>query len=82
MVWRGSEGGSFIEDDGNITPRAPPEKERIKRNLSERIKVSSFLVKLFRESVVSFFISNRRRAQMCFGYCKPESAFAMYVNYK
>lgn len=55
MVWRGSEGGSFIEDDGSITPRAPPEKERIKRNLSEGIKVSSFLVKLFRESVFSFF---------------------------
>lgn len=66
MVWRGSEGGSFIEDDGNITPRAPPEKERIKRNLSERIKVSSFLVKLFRESVFSFFYFKQKASTNVF----------------
>lgn len=66
VVRRGSEGGSFIEDDGNITPRAPPEKERIKRNLSEGIKVSSFLVKLFRESVFSFFYFKQKASTNVF----------------
>lgn len=42
MVWRGCEGGGYIEDDESITPRAPPEEERIKRNLSEGEKVLSF----------------------------------------
>lgn len=55
MVWRGCEGGSFIEDDGTITPSAPPEKERIKRSLSEGEKALSFLVKIFREGVFFFF---------------------------
>ncbi len=45
MVWRGCEGGGYIEDDGSITPRAPPKEKRIKRNLSEGEKVLSFLVK-------------------------------------
>lgn len=47
-MWRGCEGGSF-EDEWTITPRAPPEKERIKRSLSEIEKALSFLVKIFRE---------------------------------
>lgn len=35
----------YIEDEGSITPRASLEEERIKKNLSEGEKVSSFLVK-------------------------------------
>lgn len=39
----------FIVDDGSITPWPLPEKERIKRNLSEGEKVLEFPLKLFRE---------------------------------
>lgn len=35
------ESGSFTEHDGNITPQPPPEREGIKRNLSEGGKASS-----------------------------------------
>ena len=63
-MWRGCKGGGYIEDDGSITLRASPEKEGIKRNLSEGEKVLSFLVKLHRER--AFFLSNRSRAEMCF----------------
>lgn len=57
-------GGGYIKDDGSISLQAPPEKQRIKRNLSEGEKVLSFLVKLHRERV--FLFTTRSRGDMCF----------------
>lgn len=56
-AWYGGvvKGGGYIKDDGSITPRAPPEKQRIKRNLSEGEKVLFFLVKLHRERDFLFY---------------------------
>lgn len=48
-------GGGDIKDDGSITPQAPLEKQRIKRNLSEGEKALSFLVKLHRERDFLFY---------------------------
>lgn len=44
--------GAILKDDGSITPRAVPEEERIKENLSEGERVLSFSgedLKLLRE---------------------------------
>lgn len=38
------ESGSFTEHDGNITTQPPPEKEGIRRNLSEGGKALSFFM--------------------------------------
>lgn len=54
MLWRGCEGGGYIEDDGSITLWAAPEEKRIKKSLSEGEKVLSCLVKLLRESFFLF----------------------------
>lgn len=56
-AWYGGvvKGGGYIKDDGSITPQAPLEKQRIKRNLSEGEKALSFLVKLHRERDFLFY---------------------------
>lgn len=38
------ESGSFTDHDGNIPTQLPPEKEEIKRNLSEGGKALSFFM--------------------------------------
>lgn len=72
MVLGGCECWGYIEDEGSISPRASLEEERIKKNLSEGEKVSSFLVKriyFLRESIFSakFFFNLKKKKEIKWG---------------